>query len=156
MRLRVCPSRVLVGTPGWTPKPPQKELASGWLEVLVNGEIDVRSSPWFSHGVAISVDFREGDKPSLVISTLEALAVLVSLKIFFGDHPPAGGRAQAQVVPRWKNNRENGSALNKLVTTRFPASAVMMELARLLETKSTQSSRPVGPKIHQLRGGCSR
>ena len=33
------------------------------------------------------MDLRKGDKPSLIISTLEALAVLISLKLFFGDEP---------------------------------------------------------------------
>ena len=34
-----------------------------------------------------AVDIREGRKPSLVISTLGSLAVLMSLKLFFGGRP---------------------------------------------------------------------
>ena len=33
------------------------------------------------------------------------------------------------VRTKWTDNRGNGAALNKLMTTRFPASAVLMELA---------------------------
>ena len=33
------------------------------------------------------------------------------------------------VAPTWTDNRGNGSALNKLMSTKFPASAVLMELA---------------------------
>ena len=48
----------------------------------------------------------------LVISTLEALAVLLALKVFFGET----GRehdAKVQIMPTWTDNRGNGSALKK-------------------------------------------
>ena len=32
-------------------------------------------------------------------------------------------------MPTWTDNRGNGSALNKMMTTRYPSSAVLMEMA---------------------------
>ena len=34
--------------------------------------------------------FERGDKQSFIISTLEAQAVLIRLKLFFGDEPKQG------------------------------------------------------------------
>ena len=68
--------------------------------------------------------FEKGGKPALVVSTLEALAVLVSLKASHGSEAPEHGTKVT-----WTDNRGNGSALNKMMTTRFPASAVLMELS---------------------------
>ena len=70
----------------------------------------------------------KGDKPSLVISTLEALAFLVALKLRFGEAPDADDK-RVLVVPSSTDNRGNGAALNEHMSTRFPSSAVLMELA---------------------------
>ena len=51
--------------------------------------------------------------------------MLVGLKLFYGKVPPT----HKIKVTSWTDNRGNGSALNTLMTTRFPASAVQMELA---------------------------
>ena len=65
---------------------------------------------------------------SSIISTLEALAVLVSLKMFYREQPESG-KKKVTVAPTWTDNRGNGSALNKLMTTKFPACAVLMEFS---------------------------
>ena len=70
--------------------------------------------------------FEKGGQPSLIISTLEALAVLVALKVFTRKGP-------VSAEPRY---RGNGAALNKLMTTRYPASAVLMELASHMKASS--------------------
>ena len=54
--------------------------------------------------------FDKGDRPSLIISKLEALAGRAPLKLCCA-------------------NRGNGAALNKLVTSKIRASAVLMEMA---------------------------
>ena len=74
----------------------------------------------------------KGGKPSLIISTLEALAVLVSLKMFYGEQPESNNK-KVTVAPIWTDNRGNGSALNKLMTTKFPACAVLMELSAYMK-----------------------
>ena len=95
------------------------------------GKLDPWLSPWFSYELT-RTDwpwiFERGDKPSLIISTLEALAVLTRLKLFFGDEPKQG-RTKVQVVPTWTRYRENGSALNNPMSTKFPSRAVVMELS---------------------------
>ena len=79
--------------------------------------------------------FRKGGKPSLVISTLEALAVLLALEVFHGDRS-CPHRTNIKVIPTCTDNRGNGSALNCLMTTRFPASAVVMDLAAFMKKES--------------------
>ena len=62
--------------------------------------------------------YEQGNKPSVITVGLEALAILVALKIFCGTFD-AGCDC----------NRGNGAALNNLMTTKFSASAVIMGLA---------------------------
>ena len=52
---------------------------------------------------------KKGDKPSLVISTLEALAILVSLKLRFGDAADTEDK-RVLIVPSVTDNRGNGAA----------------------------------------------
>ena len=66
---------------------------------------------------------REGGPSILIISTLEALALLVALKIKFGQEPDPN-EMRVLIVPSITDNRGNGAALNKLMSTRFPSSAV--------------------------------
>ena len=96
-----------------------------------DGNISVWDSPWFSLEVS-QKDFpwvyEKGNNPSLVISTIEALAIVVALKLKYGD----GGQAESKkimVVPSVTDNRGNGAVLNKMMSTKFPSSAVLMELA---------------------------
>ena len=66
---------------------------------------------------------------------MEALAVLMALKVFCGDVSKQR-RTKVLVTPTWTDNRSNGAALNKLMTTRYPASAVFMELASHMKSLS--------------------
>ena len=78
-----------------------------------------RSTRWLHRGSALEIReedfpriFEKSGKPALVISTLEALAVLVARKVFVckgrREH-----RIHVQVAPTWTDNRGNGSALKK-------------------------------------------
>ena len=53
--------------------------------------------------------FEKGDKPSLVTSTVEALAILVSLKLRFGDVADTEDK-RILLVPSVTDNRGNGAA----------------------------------------------
>ena len=66
----------------------------------------------------------KSQKASRVISTLEALAVPVQYV-----ETPGGSRTRVRIAPTLTHNRGNGAALNKLMTTKFPASALLMELS---------------------------
>ena len=57
--------------------------------------------------------FEKSSKPSLVISSLESLAVLMALM----EHEH---RSSIRIVPTIIDNRGNGSALNKLMSTKYP------------------------------------
>ena len=83
--------------------------------------------------------YEKSDKPSLLTSTLEALAVLFSLVLFFDDIQPEP-RTKVQVAPTWTDNRGNGSALNKLMTSKYPASAVLMEMSAQMKQRGLQAS----------------
>ena len=72
--------------------------------------------------------FEKSSKPALNNPMLEALAVLVALKVY-NDEEPSRNRSSIRIVPTTADNQGNGAALNKLMTTRYPASAVLMEHA---------------------------
>ena len=69
--------------------------------------------------------FAKSQKASRVISTLEALAVPVALKL----ETSGGSRTRVRIAPTLTGNRGNGAALNKLMTTKFPASGLLVELS---------------------------
>ena len=107
----------------------------------MDGRLDLKASPWFS--LEILEDewpwvFAKSRKPSLVISTLDSLAVLVGLKLQFGDHPRTS-QTKVVIAPTLTDNRGNGALLNKLMTRKFPASAVLMELATYMKKMSLRT-----------------
>ena len=114
----------------------------GWYPARNNkGELDPWCSDWFS--LEISKEdfpwiFEKGDKPSLVISTLEALAILISLKLRFGDAPDSDD-TKVLIVPSITDNRGNGAVLNKLMTTRFPSSALLMEMGSYMKGRGMRA-----------------
>ena len=120
----------------------------GWFPTRGrDGVISVWDSPWFSMEVA-QKDFpwvyEKGNKPSLVISTIEALEIVVALKLRYGD----GGQPESKkvmVVPSITDNRGNGAVLNKLMSTKYPSSAVMMELAVYM--KRQRIDRRMGAQV---------
>ena len=120
----------------------------GWLPVTDDsGVIQTRLLPWFS----VEVDrvhfpwvYEKNDSLSLTIATLEALAILFALKAFYGETPQAN-RTTVQILPTWTENRGNGALLNKLMSTKTPICAVLMELPPLmqeLEQKTTVNWTP--------------
>ena len=78
------------------------------------------------------------NKPAGVISTIEALAVLVGLKTFHRDDA-GGAHTRIQMVASFTDNRGNGSALNKLMSNKYPSSAIVMELACYLKRMSIKA-----------------
>ena len=104
----------------------------------------------------VSLDVRPEDiprgfvrdrKPAQTISTLEALAVLFSLKPFRGA--PTRGTATTNHLDRQQGNR---SVLNKLMTARYPSSALVMELAAEMKEKPSQGAGPMDIRVVQPRG----
>ena len=95
----------------------------------------------------------EGDRPALVISTILALAVLIGLKLFYGDRAN-GNHTQVQMIPSFTNNRGSGSALNKLMTNRYPSSAAVTEFACYLDVGQGHSR--VGSAHSRQRSGRAR
>ena len=120
-----------------------------WLPfVRDDGTLDKWQSRWFSAEIR-KEDwpwiFERDGRPALVISTPEALAVLVGLKLFYGNEPQPH-QTQVKVVPTWTDNRGNGSLLNKLMTTRFPSSAVVMELAAFMKKRRLKATVQFAPR----------
>ena len=76
--------------------------------------------------------FEKRNHTALVISTLEALAVLVALELYFGEEANAH-QLKVMVVPTWTDNRGTGAVLIKLMTTKFPASAFLMDMSACMK-----------------------
>ena len=74
----------------------------------------------------------------MIISTLKALAVLVALKLRYGEEP-GRSKERVRIAPTLTDNRGNGAALNQLMTTKFLASARLMELACYVKKMSTRA-----------------
>ena len=111
------------------------------------GKINVRMSRWFS--LEVNEEkwpwiFEKRSEP-LIISPLEALAVVVALKVYYGD-VPGSGRSRFRVVPTTTDNRGNGAALKKLMTTKYPASAVLMEIAACSRKMGLRASVEWSPR----------
>ena len=104
----------------------------GWFPAAApDGKIGVSISRWFS------LEIRQEEwpwlyakrrKPALVMATLEALAVLVALNLWFGEVPK---EQQTGVV--------TVPSLNKLMTTKFPSSALLMELSTYMKRMSMRT-----------------
>ena len=92
-----------------------------------------------------------GDKPALVISTCEALVVLLVSKLFSGD-VSRNTRTQIQMISSFSDDRGNGSALNKLMTTKFLSSGFVVELACLLTKDVHQGHGGMGAAHNKPRG----
>ena len=91
----------------------------------MNGKPDTHGSMWFAFEVAkedFLWIFQRDDTPSRVISTLEALGVLAAWKLKNGEDPPKH-RSRITVAPTVTDNRGNGAALKKRVTSKYPSSA---------------------------------
>ena len=67
--------------------------------------------------------FKKEGKASRVIATLEALAMLLAVRAFFPLADPAR-RTRLVVVPSYTDNRGNGALLNKMMSSKFPLSAL--------------------------------
>ena len=111
------------GIGGWAPELDEEGCPYPWRSRWHSHEITKTEWPWI---------FERSDKPARVISTIEALAVLMGLKLFHGDEAQ-GAPARIQMIPSFTDNRGNGSALNKLMMNKYPSSAVVMELACYLK-----------------------
>ena len=86
------------------------------------------------------------------MSTLEALGVFLALILLFGNQPSAH-RTKIAVVPTWADNRGNGSALSKHITTKFFASAILTKLSACTKRKGLRSPREVNKEVDALANG---
>ena len=59
------------------------------------------------------------------------------LKLRFGDKPDTDD-TRVLIVPSVTDNRGNGAVLNKLMSSRFPSSALLMEMASYIKCKGTR------------------
>ena len=93
----------------------------GWLPYVdVAGVSDVSRSCWFS------VEITMADWPKLYDSSSPRSMRSPS---HYLSHSFMRRRTRVLIAPTWADNRGYGAALNKLMTTGFPASALLMELA---------------------------
>ena len=86
----------------------------------------------------------------MVIETLEALAVLVSLKAFNGSRRDEGG-TKVQVMPTWTDNKGNGAAQKNNDHT-LPRERPHHGYVSLFQAYADQSTGRVDSEISQSRG----
>eukprot|EP00435_Cladocopium_sp_Y103_P046701 s631_g13.t1 len=105
---------------------------------------DLKLCPWFS--VEVGEDLApwvrsRGGNPKRTIAALELLATLVATKLW-------AGRSNGKLVTRMKaftDNRGNSFALNKGMSTKYPLTLLLMELAEELR------ERDVGMDLEWIR-----
>ena len=117
------------GIGGWFPARDREGRLSPWLSSWFSLEITREDLTW---------NFEKVNRSSLVISTLEAFAMLVALKLRFGQDPDLED-TRVMIAPSINDNRGNGAALNELMSTRFPSSAVLMELASYMKAREMRA-----------------
>ena len=107
----------------------------GWLPAVgPDGRPDPGHSYWFSEEVTLETFpwvFKKEGKAARVTATLEALAMLLAVRSFF-PKSQADRRTKLAVIPSYTDNRSNGSLLNKLMTSKYRLSALLMELSEQL------------------------
>ena len=94
------------------------------------------------------------DAPSLAISTLEALAVLVALELFSRGTIKCT-LVQGRGCPTWTDNHGNGATLHKLMTTKFLALTVFEEMAAFFKRTHMRTVFDWRSQQGQSRGGRS-
>ena len=105
----------------------------GFLEL-----VDGCQGPWFSLEVVYSWApwaFAKGD-PGKVIAALELLATLVGVRLWV---PDGDAKKTSRVAIRgYTDNQSNESLLRKAMTTKFPSTLILMELAEELSAKNCE------------------
>ena len=110
-----------------------QELEVGRQSAILVGELVRWLSPWWSHVLACEKwpwVCEKGGKPALVISMLEALAVLFSMKFFFGltlRRRTYQGTSRPDVDAQPRGTVPLGTSFLSTI----PSSAVIMELSCL-------------------------
>ena len=130
----------------------------GWCQELdVNRVPDPSRSLWFSVEIdrkAFPWIYCKGDRASRVIAMLESLAVLLALKAFYSSDRDRG-RRKVRLQPTWTDNRGNGAALNKLMSTQFPIklavrckrSGILLWVGRLGSSTVRRTTGPMGGRM---------
>ncbi len=113
----------------------------GWLPSRNHaGRLDTRCSRWFAVSLTRTTApwaYCRGE-PFRTIAALEAFGVLLAL-MAFADDLQTDGDVTLQVAGA-TDNRGNAYVLNRLMTTRFPLCAVVMETAAQMERKNIRVS----------------
>ena len=95
---------------------------------------DLRQCPWFSFRVDEKMApwlMKRGNNPKRMIAALELLATLAALK-FWGARGGSGMKARAKA---FTDNRGNAFAVVKGMSTKYPITLLLMELAEELRDR---------------------
>ena len=80
-----------------------------------------------------------------MIASLECLGLLLAL-LAFGPGQELNHTRMTVQVPAFTDNRGNGYVVNKLMTTRFPLCAILMELAAQAEQRKVRMEAEWTPR----------
>ena len=135
----------------------------GWLPAEgPDGRPDPSQSYWFSEEIRAQDFpwvFKRDGKAARVIATLEALAMLLAVRAFFPDAQRTQ-RTKLVVIPSYTDNRGNGALLNKLMSSKYPLSALLMEFGEQLRRSGVRpdvrwAPREVNREADRLANGDS-
>ena len=103
-----------------------------WLPaVRADGTVDKWASPWLSVPLSPATApwaFWHGADTYRLIASLEAFAIVLGIRCLVPSPAVSDTTNRLTVVPCLTDNKGNGSALTKLFSSRFPLSAIVMEL----------------------------
>ena len=117
-----------VGVGGWWPQANKEGVVNTWDSPWFAVRVTPENSPWA---------FQKEGKAYRVIATLEALGLLLVL-LAFGPKEHVDDTRLTVQVPAFTDNKGNGYVVNKLMTTRFPLCAFVMELAAQAEARGVR------------------
>ena len=108
-----------LGIGGWWPTADSAGVVSKAHSLRFSVQLTPQSAPWACR--------RDGEIFKL-IATLESLGLLLTLMVY-GPSQEREARHQVIQLPAFTDNKGNGYAINKLMTTKFPLCAIVMELS---------------------------
>ena len=112
-----------LGIGGWWPTADSAGVVSKARSPWFSVELTPQSAPWA---------FRRDGESFRLVATLEALRLLLALMVF-GPSLEGDTRHQVIQLTTFTDNKGNGYAINKLMTTKFPLCAIVMELSAQME-----------------------
>ena len=104
-----------------------------------DGTVDKWASPWLSVPLSPAVApwaFSHGADTFRFIASLEAFAIVLGMRYLVPTPAATDTVNRLTIVPCFTDNKGNGSALTRLYSSRYPLSAIIMEMAEEMRARA--------------------